>query len=59
MGHGFGTTGPDNFNIDTLALIEQWRLTNNPPDRLVLQHFKDGKQVGLRPVCQYPNDTCK
>ncbi len=59
MGHGFGSTGVENFTFDTLAAIEQWRLTNKAPDRLVLNHFKDGKPVAPYPVCAYPRDTCQ
>jgi feruloyl esterase len=54
MGHGVGTTGAENFNIDTLAVIEQWKQTGKAPDQLVMDHYKDGKQVGRRLVCQYP-----
>jgi feruloyl esterase len=54
MAHGVGTTGIENFNVDTLALIEQWKLTGHAPDQLVMEHFKDGKEVGRRLVCQYP-----
>ena len=59
MGHGFGTTGAENFNIDTMALIDQWKITGKAPDKLVLDHFKDGKQIAPRPVCPYPQDTCR
>src|SRR5579872_1462679 len=54
MSHGVGTTGVENFNVDTLALIEQWKLTGQAPNQLVMDHYKDGKQVGRRLVCQYP-----
>ncbi|MEP6961875.1 MAG: tannase/feruloyl esterase family alpha/beta hydrolase [Acidobacteriota bacterium] len=54
MAHGVGTTGAENFNIDTLALIEQWKQTGKAPDTLVMDHYKDGKQVGKRLICQYP-----
>jgi feruloyl esterase len=54
MTHGVGTTGAENFNVDTLALIEQWRQTGKAPGQLVMDHYKDGKQVGRRLVCQYP-----
>jgi feruloyl esterase len=54
MSHGVGTTGVENFNIDTLALIERWKRTAQPPNQLVMDHYKDGKQVGRRLVCQYP-----
>ena len=51
---GRGTTGAENFNVDTLALIEQWKQTGKAPDQLVMAHYKDGKEVGQRLVCQYP-----
>src|SRR5215471_3860847 len=54
MGHGPGTNGAENFNFDALALIEQWREQGKAPDQLVVTHFKDGKQIGTRLVCQYP-----
>jgi hypothetical protein len=54
MNHGVGTTGTENFNVDTLALVEQWKQTGKAPDQLVMDHYKDGKQVGRRLVCQYP-----
>jgi feruloyl esterase len=54
MGHGVGTNGAENFNVDTLALIEQWKQTGHAPDQLVMEHYRDGKQVGRRLVCQYP-----
>lgn len=54
MGHGPGTTGPINFNFDALSLIEQWKERGQVPDRLVVAMFKEGKEVGTRLVCQYP-----
>src|SRR5215831_10278422 len=54
MGHGPGTTGPENFNFDALSLIEQWKEHGAAPDQLIVDHFKDGKKVGTRLVCQYP-----
>jgi feruloyl esterase len=54
MGHGVGTTGAENFNVDTLALIERWKQTGQAPNQLVMGHYKDGKEVGRRLVCQYP-----
>lgn len=54
MAHGVGTTGAENFNVDTLALIEQWKQTGQAPNQLVMGHFKDGQEVGRRLVCQYP-----
>jgi feruloyl esterase len=54
MGHGPGTTGPHNFSFDALTLIEDWREKGKAPDRLIVSHFTDGKEVGKRLVCQYP-----
>jgi feruloyl esterase len=54
MGHGPGTTGPENFNFDALGLIEQWKEKNVAPDELIVKHFKDGMEIGKRLVCQYP-----
>jgi feruloyl esterase len=54
MGHGPGTTGAENFNFDALGLIEQWKEQGKAPDQLVVEHYKDGKQIGTRLVCQYP-----
>jgi feruloyl esterase len=54
MGHGPGTNGVENFNFDALSLIEQWKETGKAPDQLIVSHFKDGKDVGTRLVCQYP-----
>jgi len=54
MGHGVGTTGAENFNVDTLGLIEQWKQTGKAPNQLVMSHYKDGKEVGRRLVCEYP-----
>jgi feruloyl esterase len=54
MAHGVGTTGAENFNVDTLALMEQWKQTGQAPNQLVMSHYKDGKEMGRRLVCQYP-----
>jgi feruloyl esterase len=54
MNHGPGTTGADNYNFDSLALIEQWKQTGTAPDQLIVSHFKDGMEIGKRLVCQYP-----
>ncbi|HVZ19669.1 MAG TPA: tannase/feruloyl esterase family alpha/beta hydrolase [Vicinamibacterales bacterium] len=55
MGHGPGTNGAENFNFDALGLIEQWNERGVAPDQLIVAHFKDGKQVGSRLVCQFPH----
>src|SRR4029450_6526109 len=54
MGHGPGTTGSDNYNFDSLGIVEQWKQTGKAPDILIVSHFKDGMEVGKRLVCQYP-----
>ena len=42
------------FDFDALSLIEQLKEKNVVPDQLVVGHYKDGKRVGARLVCQYP-----
>ena len=54
MGHGPGTGGAENFDFDALSLIEQWKEKGVAPDQLIVGHYKDGKRVGARLVCQYP-----
>jgi feruloyl esterase len=55
-GHGprAGTAGAENFDFDALSLIEQWKEHGVAPDQLTVGHYKDGKRVGARLVCQYP-----
>ena len=54
MAHGPGTTGAENVNFDALSLIEQWKEKGQPPDQLVVSHFKDATETGQRLVCQFP-----
>ena len=54
MGHGPGTNGAENFNFDALGLIEKWKENGEAPDQLIVTHFKDGKEVGTRLICQFP-----
>ena len=54
MEHGPGTTGPDNYEFDSLTILEQWRISGQPPEQLIVSHYKDGVEVGRRRVCQYP-----
>ena len=54
MGHGPGTNGVENMNFDALSVIEQWKQTGKAPDRLIVDHYKNGMEVGKRLVCQYP-----
>jgi feruloyl esterase len=54
MGHGPGTAGEQNFNYDALSVIEEWKQSGKAPEHLIFTHFKNGKEVGKRLVCQYP-----
>jgi feruloyl esterase len=54
MSHGLGTNGEENFNANTLALIEQWKQSGKAPGQLILDHYKNGMKVGTRLACQYP-----
>jgi feruloyl esterase len=54
MGHGGGTTGPENFSFDALAMIELWKQTGKAPEELIVSHYKNGMEAGKRLVCQYP-----
>ncbi len=55
MGHGPGTNGAENFNFDALRVIEDWKEHGHAPDQLLVDHYKEGKQIGTRLVCQYPH----
>lgn len=54
MQHGPGTAGPDNFNFDALSLLTAWKEKGEVPDQLIVNHYKDGIEVGKRLVCPYP-----
>ena len=54
MGHGVGTTGTENFSFDPLATVELWKQTGKAPAELLVNHFKNGMEVGKRLVCRYP-----
>ncbi|PWT80886.1 MAG: tannase/feruloyl esterase family alpha/beta hydrolase [Blastocatellia bacterium] len=54
MNHGPGTNGPENYNFDSLSIIEQWKQTGRASEQLIVSHFKNGMEVGKRLVCQYP-----
>ena len=54
MGHGPGTTGPHNFTFDALSVLVDWKENGRIPNQLLVTHYQDGKEVGKRPVCQYP-----
>ena len=55
MGHCPGVTGSNAYNFDALNLITEWKEKGTAPDRLVATHFKDGKDVGTRLACRYPD----
>jgi hypothetical protein len=40
-----------------LSVIEEWKRTGKAPEHLIFTHYKDGKDVGKRLVCQYPRIT--
>ncbi len=54
MEHSPGKGGAENFDFDALNLLTQWKENGVAPDRLIVTHYKDGKEVGKRLVCQYP-----
>jgi feruloyl esterase len=54
MQHGPGTNGPENFNFDAFSLLVDWKENGKAPEQLIVNHYKDGMQVGKRLVCQYP-----
>jgi feruloyl esterase len=56
MGHipGVGTKGEHGFTFDPLALVEAWKDTGKAPDHLIVTHLQNGRAVGKRLVCQYP-----
>jgi feruloyl esterase len=54
MSHTNGTTGAENFTYDAIAILEEWKRSGKAPDTLVVGHYKNGKEVGRRLVCQYP-----
>lgn len=54
MQHGPGTAGPDNFTFDALGLLKDWKENGKVPNELIVNHYKNGVEVGKRLVCQYP-----
>jgi feruloyl esterase len=54
MGHCLGTTGAQAFDYDSLKAVEDWKQTGKAPDQIVVTRYKDGKEVGKRLVCSYP-----
>jgi feruloyl esterase len=55
MGHCPGGNGASTFDIDTLSMLDMWRDTGKPPERLIAQHKTNGTPDRKVPVCAYPN----
>ncbi len=54
MGHCPGINGTENFDLDTLGTLRQWRENGKAPDQMLATRYKNGKEIGKRLVCQYP-----
>ena len=54
MGHCLGTMGADAFDFDSLKVLEEWRAGGKAPEQIVATHYQNGKEVGKRLVCAYP-----
>jgi feruloyl esterase len=54
MGHQMGTNGVETFNFDSLTVVMEWRETGKAPDQLVATRYQNGKEVGKRLICAYP-----
>jgi feruloyl esterase len=52
MCSGFGVRGPGAW--DALDVIEKWRETNVPPDRIITSHRAGGVVDRTHPACPYP-----
>jgi len=52
MGHCPGGNGPSTFDLDTIAMLDQWKSTGQAPDQLIAQHRTAGqadrKNPGVR-----------
>jgi Tannase and feruloyl esterase len=49
-----GTGGPDAFNFDPMAVVQQWKESGKAPEEIVAPHFQNGTEVGKRLICAYP-----
>jgi feruloyl esterase len=54
MGHCMGRTGAEAFDFDSLKAVQDWKLTGKAPDQIVVTRYQNGKEVGKRLVCAYP-----
>jgi feruloyl esterase len=57
MGHCPGTNGSENFNFNTLQIIQQWRETGEAPNRLIVSRHQNNREIGKRLVCPYPQSS--
>jgi Tannase and feruloyl esterase len=55
MGHCPGINGAENFNVDMLGTVRQWKDSGKTPDQIVTTRYQNGKEVGKRLVCAYPS----
>jgi feruloyl esterase len=54
MNHQMGINGPENFNFDSLRVVMDWQATGKAPDSIVATRYKNGKEVGKRLICPFP-----
>jgi feruloyl esterase len=54
MGHIMGTGGIENFNFDSLKVVMDWKATGKAPDSIIATRYQNGKEVGKRLICAYP-----
>ncbi len=54
MGHQMGTNGLENFSFDSLKVVTDWKQTGKAPDQIIATRYKNGKEVGKRLICAYP-----
>jgi feruloyl esterase len=55
MGHWPGGNGPSTFDLDTIAILDNWKSTGQAPDQLIAQHRTAGQADRKILVCAYPN----
>jgi feruloyl esterase len=55
MGHCPGGNGPSTFDLDTIAMLDQWKSTGQAPDQVIAQHRTAGQADRRILVCAYPN----
>jgi feruloyl esterase len=55
MGHCPGGNGSSTFDLDTIAMLDQWKSTGHAPDQVIAQHRTAGQADRKILVCAYPN----